>query len=516
MKINLAYRSFCLFGLLLTLYGLPLFSQAATPAINSTNTTSAPHAIVNFNWFDNEQTLALAREGLGFIATSTQQGLDAEDYYLTLLQELQFAPEPQDRQQFNQLLTQSLLSLIHDLKVGKWTALEADPDWFIPQKTFDAETFLTHAIQSQRLRNHLDLLIPADAEYQTLVKALARYQSYADKGGWPIIPPTPKLKPGAQHPHIPLIQARIAVEDSVFALSHAVTSDLYDPLMEQAVQRFQTRYGLKVDGVIGRNTLKTMNKPASAYVKQLKVNLERRRWLPDELGDRHIFINLANFRLQAFENGQEQLAMNIIVGKKKRQTPSFSAEMSHMVFNPYWNVPGKLARLDLLPKQQQDPHYFYQHGIRVFSVGLGQKIEQNPYTIDWHMLNRFSPLPYVFRQDPGKHNSLGRIKFMFKNPWAIYLHDSPSKSLFKKTRRAFSSGCIRVADPISLAQFSLAGHQQQGSVVARIQSQRNHGLHLKQPLNIYAVYFTVSVQDNDVLFSPDIYQRDQRMIKNLY
>ena len=131
-------------------------------------------------------------------------------------------------------------------------------------------------------------------------------------------------------------------------------------------------------------------------------------------------------------------------------------------------------------------------------------------------MNGQRTLPYIFRQDPGTQNTLGLIKFMFKNPWAVYLHDSPSKSLFNKTQCALSSGCIRVADPINLARFSLAGHRQQGTVIERIQSERNHGLHLKAPLNIFAVYFTVSVQDNDVLFSPYIYQRDQRMIKNLY
>jgi murein L,D-transpeptidase YcbB/YkuD len=516
MKVDLSSRSLCLFGLLMTLCLFPHLNLAAPPLENASHTTSVTPRPLHFNWLANEQTLTLAEEGLSFISACAKQGLAPEDYHLTRLQQLLLTSNPQQHQQFNHLFTQSLLALIHDLKVGKWLAIEADPDWFIPQETFDSETFLSHALQSQHLRNHLDLLIPSDTEYQTLVDALARYQSYVEHGGWSPIPPTPILKLGDQHPHIALIQSRLAMEDKVIAMTHAFVSDLYDPLMEQAVRRFQRRNGLKADGIIGKNTLKTMNITAGSRVKQLKVNLERRRWLPDTLGDRYIFINLANYRLQAFDNDQEHLSMNIIVGKKKRQTPSFSAQMSHMVFNPYWHVPSKLARLDLLPKQQQNPHYLYRHGIRVFSVASGQKTEQNPYTIDWQSMSNHRPLPYIFRQDPGKQNSLGRIKFMFKNPWAIYLHDTPSKSLFNKTQRAFSSGCIRVADPINLAQFSLAGHRQQGSVIERIQSKRNHGLHLKAPLNIFAVYFTVSAHGNDVLFFPDVYQRDQRMIKNLY
>ena len=516
MKVDSSPRSLCLFGLLMSLCLFTHFSFAAPSLENAGNTTTYTATPLQFNWFANEQTLTSADEGLRFIAASAKQGLAPEDYHLVQLQQLRLASNPQYRMKFNHLLSQSLLSLIHDLKVGKWLAIEADPDWFIPQETFDAETFLSHAIQSQHLSNHLDLLIPSDTEYQTLVEALARYQSYVEHADWSPIPPTPILKLGVQHPHSALIQSRLAMEDKVLAMTHAVVSDLYDPLMERAVRRFQSRNSLKVDGIIGRNTLRAMNITAAFRVQQLKVNLERRRWLPDTLGDRYIFINLAKYRLQAIDNGQERLSMNIIVGKKKRQTPSFSAQMSHMVFNPYWHVPSKLARLDLLPKQQQDPHYLYQHGIRVFSVASGQKIEQNPYTIDWLSMSNHFALPYIFRQDPGNQNSLGRIKFMFKNPWAIYLHDTPSKLLFKKTQRALSSGCIRVADPINLAKFSLTGHRQQGTVIERIQSERNHGLHLKTPLNIFAVYFTVSVHDNDLLFSPDVYQRDQRMIKNLY
>lgn len=512
MEVSLIPRFLCYLTLVSTLCLSSLPSNAL-----STPPAEIPQNIIEFNWLDSSSTRALAQEGLDFIANVSTQGLVPEDYQFSLLsQQFQSTLSPQAQQQFNVLLTNNLLRLIHDLKVGRQVAIEADPDWFIPHKTFDAEAFLDHAIRSQHLQSHLNQLIPSNAEYQTLVKALNRYRGYVAQGSWPIIPPTPKLKIGAQHPNIPTIQSRLAFEDELFALTHAVTSDLYDPLMEQAVKRFQARYHLKVDGIIGKNTLSTMNIPASVHVQQLEVNLERRRWMPDNLGDRYVLINLADFRLHAIENGQEQLSMNVIVGNKKRQTPSFSAQMSHMVFNPYWHVPRKLARLDLLPKQQQDPHYFYQHGIRVFSVEAGQKIEQNPYYVDWQSFNKQNPLPYLLRQDPGDYNSLGRIKFMFKNPWAIYLHDSPAKSLFNDNQRAFSSGCIRVADPINLAQFSLAGQQQQSSVIERIESERNQGLQLKTPLNIFAVYFTVSVQNNNVLFSPDVYQRDQRLIKSLY
>lgn len=481
------------------------------------NNTEPPELTLDdYSWFENQHTIAMAREGLDVIADATRHGLRPSDYHYPTLVSLISTTNPERRTRFSQLLTNALLTLSHDLKVGRWAALRVDPDWHIPQADFDAKAFLSHAIASRHLKNHFDLLAPTSTDYVKLMTTYERYQGYAKEGGWQRIPPTPKLYLGDYHPNISIIQSRLAVEDTFFALTHALKSDLYDPLMEQAVRRFQARNSLKIDGVIGPNTLRVMNIPITSRLSQIAINLERHRWMPRELGQRHIMINLADYRLQAFENGHEKLAMNVVIGKKDRQTPSFFAEMSHMVFNPFWNVPGKLAQLDLLPKQQQDPNYFFQQSIRVLTKISDEKIELDPYKINWQMYDSSQPLPYLFRQDPGKRNSLGQLKFMFKNPWQIYLHDSPSKSLFNHPNRAYSSGCIRVADPVSLAKYSLMGHQAQGSVIERIESERNHGLVLKQPLNIFAAYFTVSFRGNDVLFLPDVYLRDQRMIKNLY
>ena len=164
-----------------------------------------------------------------------------------------------------------------------------------------------------------------------------------------LIPTSPKLPSGDYHPHVALIQTHLAVEDDFFTLTHAILSNLYDPLMEQAVRLFQQRVVLMVDGIICRNTLRTLNAPVETRLAQLKINLERHRWMPRKLGQRYVLINLANYRLQAFENGVERLGMKVVICKKDRQTPSFHSQMSRMVFNPFLNVPIKLARLDLLP-----------------------------------------------------------------------------------------------------------------------------------------------------------------------
>ena len=265
-----------------------------------------------------------------------------------------------------------------------------------------------------------------------------------------------------------------------------------------------------IDGIIGPETLHTMNVSAADRLQQIRINMERLRWLPDDLGKRYILVNLANYRLTAIDEDRIELDMRVIVGRAKRQTPSFTSKMTHVVFNPYWNVPRKLARLDLLPRQQADPGYFRDYNIRIFDRSQGKRTEVDPDSIDWSAidLRRF---PYSLRQDPGDKNALGRLKFMLPNRWSINIHDTPAKSLFDQDRRNFSSGCIRVEDPLALANFSLGGNYNRQSIADIFASNQNYSTRLEEPLPVYAVYVTVWLQDDKVMFAPDSYRRDQRM-----
>jgi murein L,D-transpeptidase YcbB/YkuD len=465
-------------------------------------------------WLENLQSSNQAYDAIDFISASSRHGLEPENYHYSALKQLDPTDNTHAAHQFDVLLTDGLLKLIHDLNVGRLKANEADPDWFIPQSTFDASLFLQEALFAKQLRRELDSLIPASPEYTNLIAALARYQGYVARGGWPQIPATPSIRLGDSHQQLPAIRARLVFEDSHIPLSDNLESLQYDTQTEQAVRHFQETHGLKMDGVIGKDTLNTMNISASERVQQIKVALERRRWMPNNLGQQHLFINLANYTLSAVEDGSEKLNMRVVVGRKKRQTPSFSSQMNRIVVNPYWNVPRKLAVKDLLPKQQEDFNYFYTHDIRVFTRENGQKVEQDSYLIDWHALNEDN-FPYILRQDPGEYNALGQIKFLFPNDWAIYLHDTNHKKLFNKTMRSLSSGCIRVEDPIALANFSLADRYKPKTILEMIESKENRGRKVTKSLSVYAVYFTVWMDDNEVNFSPDVYQRDERMAKHL-
>ena len=466
-------------------------------------------------WLDSKQRNNQAFDALDFIVSASRHGLNADDYHLTTLKQLDPSQDDKTAEYFEVLLTDGLLALIHDLAVGKLIANEVDPQWFIPQDLFDSVSFLQQALLSPYLKNQLDSLFPKTHDYRQLIAALARYQNYVDRGGWEYISSMPLIRPGDSHQNIPLIRMRLALEDKLFFIQESTSnSEEYDELTEQAVRRFQKHHALKIDGAIGTETLYEMNVSAEDRVKQIKVALERQRWLPTDLGKRYVIINLANYTLRAVDDNVEKLAMRVIVGKVDRPTPSFAGGIATLVVNPYWTVPYKIAVLDLLPKQKADFNYFYLHDIRVFSTESGQRVEKDPYLIDWQSLSKRN-FPYTLRQEPGLHNALGSIKFLFPNPWAIYLHDSPHKELFDKAKRNFSSGCIRVEDPRGFAEFMLTDSNDHQRLSDILLNKENKGLKLAEPLPIYAVYVTVSIVGDEVIFSPDSYKRDQKIAEKL-
>lgn len=395
-----------------------------------------------------------------FIANAETEGLDSHDYQLQQLQQLQ-------RQAIQSLpaaielelrTTHALMKLARDLSRGRFTAAAADPDWHIPQPDFDAAAFLHAALKTNHLQQSLDDLSPKEPSYQRLKQTLIRYQqrisNYPD---WIHIPNTSAIRPGSVHDVIPLIRQRIAqayaVDDIAEYAIVPSASQHYDDELITAIKAFQVQHGLNADGVIGKNTTQALNIPLAWKIRQLRINMERLRWLPRDLGKRYVLVNTAGFRLTAAEQSEHVLSMRIIVGRDYRSTPSFNGALSHMVLNPYWNVPASIARSDLLPKQQKNPDYFTAAGFKVFPSHSRDAVAIDPDTIDWHALKK--GFPYVLRQDPGTGNALGRIKFMFPNSFDIYLHDTPSKSLFQRDIRTFSSGCIRLEKPLELAAFLL-------------------------------------------------------------
>lgn len=499
-------------------------AKPASLALSKTGTADVQrfYAARNFQpvWVTLNSASPLLETALTFIANAETEGLDSEDYLLQHLQQLQHRAGQSSSAavELEVLTTHAVLMLARDLARGHLTATTADKDWHIPQRTFDAVAFLQEALKKDRLQQGLDELPPKNPSYQSLKRTLAHYRQLAGNHiEWVHIPSSPSIRPGDTHPDIPLIRQRIV---QAYAADGAAEYDIaasgnqrYDHELVTAVKAFQAQHGLNSDGVIGKNTFRALNRPLTWKIRQLRINMERLRWLPRNLGARYLLVNTAGFKLSAYEQDEQVLDMRIIVGRDYRSTPSFNGSLSHMVLNPYWNVPVSIATKDLLPKQQNDPAFFTNGGFKIYPGNNRNSEPIDPETIDWHSLKR--GFPYVLRQDPGKHNALGRIKFMFANPFSIYLHDTPSKSLFQRDIRTFSSGCIRLEKPFELAAFALNQQSLPEKFSEDLDSDKTITKHLPKPLPIYLVYITAWIDEPGKLvhFYPDIYDRDSSTLR---
>lgn len=281
------------------------------------------------------------------------------------------------------------------------------------------------------------------------------------------------------------------------------------------MRRFQQRHGLQADGSVGEATLAALNVPVEERIRQIEANMERWRWLPRQLEPRYILVNMAGYELQVIEAEQTVLNMRVIVGRDYRQTPVFTSAMTSLVLNPHWYVPRSIFRDDILPRLRRDPEYLERLGMRLFSSLNGNGSEVDAAGVDWAAVDGNS-FPYILRQGPGPHNALGRVKFLLPNRYGIFLHDTPDRALFSQPARAFSSGCIRLEDPIELARYVLADEERwsRAGLEAAVAQGRPLGLTLPEPIPVYLVYWTAWVDEAGVLqLRDDIYGRDRRLLE---
>ena len=406
-------------------------------------------------------------------------------------------------------LTDGLLRYIRHMRRGRLDPLTADTEWHIPPPAVDPVAELAGIVASPSIQDALQELIPRHSGYRRLRSLLQSLRSLGSMGGWPVVPPGASLERGGYDQRIHVLRHRLMLSGYLSGFDYRDTYH-YDAELERAVREFQSAHGLGADGVVGRKTLAALNVPVNERIQQIQLNMERWRWMPDDLGERYLLVNMAGFELQAVENDETVMDMRVIIGRPYRSTPAFLGTMRYLVINPYWNVPHKLAILDLLPKQQADPDYLPGKGFRVYAGWGKDAPELDPGDIDWSSYTAEN-FPYRLIQDPGEVNSLGRIKFMLPNPYAVYLHDTPSRHLFNRPVRTFSSGCIRVAEPVRLANFVLNDGRDYMTpdVLEAISSGENQIVSLPRVVPVYMLYQTAWVDDEGMAhFRDDVYGRD--------
>jgi murein L,D-transpeptidase YcbB/YkuD len=454
---------------------------------------------------------------LDILDQSYTEGLDPADYHAPAIRAARatlssFEPlAPTERASLDILLTDSVIRLGYHLRFGKVDPVALDPHWNLSRDLMgeDAITTIQAAIDSAALPEFAEEVIPRVFLYGRFAKALAEYRAIEAAGGWSAVPAGPTLKPGMTDERVPALAARLAVTRDLPADVAAGDTLTYDSAIGDGVRRFQARHGLAADGAVGPATLSALNVPVAARIDQLRANLERARWVLYDPESEFLVVNIAGFALYLVRRGEVVWRTRVQVGRPYRQTPVFRSQLTYFVVNPTWTVPPTILRQDILPQVRRDVGYLAGRNIDVIDRDGGRV---DPTTIDWSSRS----FPYQFVQRPGPDNALGRIKLMFPNEHAVYLHDTPSRDLFERDSRAFSSGCIRVEEPLELTQMLLGDAWPRSRLDALVASGRTETVFLPRPMTVMLLYWTAEVDaDGRIAFFPDVYQRDAAVIAAL-
>jgi murein L,D-transpeptidase YcbB/YkuD len=439
-------------------------------------------------------------------------GLTPSDYHLAAIETRITSDAAAVDQQI--LVTDAIATAIDDVGYGKVRPSSLDRHWNVdPRAHAPALVAVLAEVAAHPTAETIEKMKPDHFVYRGLRQALARFRQIAVSGGWPTIPAGPLLKPGATDPRISIVRRRLTATGELPA-DLSSTNATYDATLETAVKKFQDEHRLTADGVIGRSTLDVMNVTAQNRADQTRVNLERVRWIVHGLSDSFVLVNLPAFKVYVIHDRRNIWESRTQIGKEARQTPSFSADMRYIVFNPDWTVPPTILAKDVLEGMRKGENTIARKRLTILDA-QGQAV--SPESIDWQTVTP-KTFPYTLRQPSGPDNALGRVKFIFPNEHAIFLHDTPSRELFMADQRTFSSGCIRVERPLELAATLLYDQDDwtPEKIAAVVDAGKSETVFLKHPLPVLIVYWTVSVgASGDLHFARDVYGRDAAVLRAL-
>lgn len=383
---------------------------------------------------------------------------------------------------------------------------------------------LKKAIEENDLSIALKELDPAYQNYSKFLHAINEFEAIVQNGDFVKLPPFKTLRVGDQSEIVKILRERlIQSKDFKKICDDTITcNEVFDEDLKEAVISFQKKYGLFADGIVGLQTQRFLNTSAKYRIKQIRLNIERLRWLPRDFGEKYILVNIPDYRLKMYENNEKKIDMAVVVGEKKHPTPIFSDKMSYIVLNPNWNIPDSITKKEILPKLLKDPNYLTSKGINIYE-GWHKESEKVDSTkiLDALILEEDDvDQKFRFIQGPGEENPLGKIKFMFPNKHAVYMHDTNAKSLFANARRAYSHGCIRLSNPdlllSTIAQDDKSLNLEKINTILNEELEKDKSVGLSKKIPVHIVYLTAWIDDEGSLqFREDIYNYDT-MQKELF
>jgi len=465
-------------------------------------------------WIENGKPSKRAKDIISVLEDAGSHGLVPTDYYVDWISEYKDSNNIADLVRLDVLLSMGMMHYVADQREGRIKPREIDPVLFesASDEEIDWSSLREAAFGASDMKAFLQQQAPPFLQYRELQKKLSEYRALAASGGWPQIAAGETLKPGMNDPRIRQVRTRLAITGDISAGD--MDSTLFDSELEKSVKHFQKRHNLQTDGAIGKQTIAAMNVTVEDRINQLNVNMERYRWLKRDIAGPRVAVNIAGFEAFAGEEGKIDLFMPVIVGKLRHETPVFSDTIKYVDFNPYWTLPPNIAANETLPKLKKDSLYLKKHNMKLFDGWGSDSKEVDATKIDWSKVTKKDMRLYRVRQEPGPENALGTLKVVFPNKYDVYLHDTPTHSLFKEEKRAFSHGCIRMSRPAEMAAWLLGG-KDKGWDIERISEIVKSGerkvVKLEKPIPIHILYRTafVDTSTNTLNFYEDVYGRDK-------
>jgi len=401
---------------------------------------------------------------------------------------------------------------ISNLKVN-----DVSTEWVLHRPEVYPAKILGDAALGQSLKQQLDKAVPKAYHYKELQKYLEKYLAIRENGGWEQVTIFKKLRPGRHSEGVYSLRERLRITGDYIACDESDEDNRYDKCLQKAVKHFQARTGLKEDAVVGGVTLKELNKSVDDRITTIRLNLDRLKWLNERASKRHVIINIPDFQLYFEEDGKLIQTMRVITGKPRHPTPIFSDMIEIIVLNPYWNVPKSIIQKEMIPKLMRNPNAMARQGIEI-RAGWGKNAKKvSGGSVNWSQYRYSKTMPYRFAQLPGYRNALGKVKFLFPNKFSVYMHDTPTKHLFKKNRRAFSHGCIRLQKPRELLRtFSTFNDNVDFDKSQKIlKGKKNSYIRLEEKVPVDVVYLTAWVDyDGKLQFRNDVYNYDEMQLKS--